>query len=213
MRHACVLVTLLLAGCGVTSSTTSRTDSAQPDLDYPVGSFTLIERSGRKIAEKDLRGDVWVASFIFTRCSGPCPQVTSTVAQLQSELKDLPQVKFVTFTVDPKRDDLTALREYAKNRNADPERWLFLTGDEETIHKLMREQFKQPVERKTGPDVQPGDEFGHSPRLVLVDRNGIIRAMCDGLPNEHFPERFKDDLEGFKTRIRDLARVTRISCR
>jgi protein SCO1/2 len=206
MRRVGVLSFLLLAGCGVTSSTTSRSDPEQPDLDYPVGSFTLIERSGKTVTEKDLRGDVWVASFIFTRCNGPCPQVTSTVARLQSELKDLPRVKFVTFTVDPKRDDLTALRDYAKNRNADPERWLFLTGDEETIHKLLREQFKQPVERKTGPDVQPGDEFGHSPRLVLVDKHGIVRAMCDGQPNEHFPERFESDLGRFQSRIRDLAR-------
>ena len=68
----------------------------------------------------------------------------------------------------------------------------------------MREQFKQPVERKTGPDVKPGDEFGHSPRLVLVDKKGIIRSMFDGLPNEHFPERFAADQARLKSRVRDL---------
>jgi cytochrome oxidase Cu insertion factor (SCO1/SenC/PrrC family) len=169
-----------------------------------VGSFSLTERSGRTVTERDLAGTVWVASFIFTRCSGPCPQITSTVARLQSDFRDLPSVKFVTFTVDPARDDLSALREYANTRRADPDRWWFLTGDETAIHTLMREQFKQPVERKDGG--QPGDEFGHSPRLVLVDKQGVIRAMCDGLPNERFPERFEPDLDRFKERIRQLVR-------
>jgi cytochrome oxidase Cu insertion factor (SCO1/SenC/PrrC family) len=101
---------------------------------------------------------------------------------------------------------LTALRKYADNRNADPKRWLFLTGDESTIHRLMREQFKQPVERKTEPEVQPGDEFGHSSRLVLVDKKNVIRAMCDGLPNERFPDRFEVDFARFQERIRELER-------
>jgi protein SCO1/2 len=207
MRSALLLLTLLYFGCGSSVPSGDGSDPIQPDLDYPVGAFALTERSGRMVSDKDLRGTVWVASFIFTRCTGPCPQVTSTVAKLQAEFKDRPKVKFVTFTVDPTRDDLAALRDYANNRKADPERWLFLTGDEATIHKLMREQFKQPVERKTGPDVQPGDEFGHSPRLVLVDKKGVIRSMCDGLPNERFPERFAGDLERFKLRIRELDRA------
>src|SRR6476619_3026785 len=124
MRRFLPLIALIAAGCANTSSpTTARTPEAV-DLDYPVGAFALTERSGRTVTDKDLRGTVWVASFIFTRCNGPCPQVTSTVAQLQAEFKDVPGVKFVTFTVDPTRDDLAALREYANIRRADPERWL-----------------------------------------------------------------------------------------
>jgi len=206
MRHAILLLAFAFIGCGLPANPATSPESVQPDLDYPVGTFSLTERSGQTVTDQDLRGHVWVASFIFTRCSGPCPQVTSIVARLQAELKDLPDVRFVTFTVDPKRDDLAALRKYADSRSADPKRWLFLTGDEVTIHKLMREQFKQPVERKTGPDVQQGDEFGHSPRLVLVDKKGLIRAMCDGLPNEHFPERFETDLVQFQKRVRELDR-------
>jgi protein SCO1/2 len=204
MRFAMLFLAFGFVGCGLPTNPASSPDPVQPDLDYPVGTFSLTERSGKTVTDQDLRGHVWVASFIFTRCNGPCPQVTSTVARLQAELKDLPDVRFVTFTVDPKRDDLAALRKYADSRSADPKRWLFLTGDESTIHTLMREQFKQPVEHKMGPEVQPGDEFGHSSRLVLVDKKNVIRAMCDGLPNEHFPERFETDLARFQKRIREL---------
>jgi cytochrome oxidase Cu insertion factor (SCO1/SenC/PrrC family) len=176
-----------------------------PDPQWPVGPFTLTERSGRTVTDQDLRGYVWIASFIFTRCTGPCPSVASTVARLQHELRDLPQVKFVTFTVDPKRDDLRALNEYAQARGADPHRWLFLTGEEETIHRIIREQFKQAVGRNEGPHVTPGDEFIHSSKLVLVDAQGRIRGWCDGLPHEQFPDRFESDLNRLIQRARQLA--------
>jgi protein SCO1/2 len=203
MFRAFFLVAILICGCAPGTPSTPA-DPAQPDLDYPVGSFALTERSGRTVTDQDLRGKVWVASFIFTRCIGPCPAVTSSVAKLQEEFRNEPGVKFVTFTVDPARDDLKSLREYAVSRNADPERWLFLTGDEATIHTLMRDQFKQPVERKSGPDVKPGDEFGHSSRLVLVDKQGIIRGMFAGLPDEHFAGHFDADQARLRIRIREL---------
>src|SRR5207237_235111 len=114
----------------------------------PVGSFALTERSGKTVTDQDLKGKVWIASFVFTRCTGPCPQVTATIARLQSELAGEPDVRFVTFTVDPGRDDLATLRQYAAHFKADPERWLFLTGDEAAIHKLLQERFKQATGRK-----------------------------------------------------------------
>jgi len=206
MRRLSPIIVLFLAGCGATARTGTGPTPTDHDLDYPVGPFSLTERSGRTVTDRDLRGSVWVASFIFTRCTGPCPQVSSTVARLQAELKDEPGVKFVTFTVDPSRDDLAALREYAKIRGADAERWLFLTGDEATIHKLMHTQFKQGVERNEQPGAKPGDEFNHSTRLVLVDKNGVIRAMFDGLPNEQFPDQFDANYARLIRRARELAR-------
>src|SRR5947209_15015329 len=38
-----------------------------------VHDFSLTERSGATIQRDDLLGKVWVASFIFTRCTGQCP--------------------------------------------------------------------------------------------------------------------------------------------
>ncbi len=203
---------LIAAGCGAIGGPRNPTQPTQPapDLDLPVGEFALTERSGKKVTDKDLRDSVWVASFIFTRCTGTCPAVTNTMARLQSELKDElkgGKLKLVTFTVDPVRDDLQALKDYANARQADPNNWLFLTGEEKVIHKLMQEQFKQAVERKLGPDVKPGDEFDHGTRLVVVDKNGVIRAMYDGLPNDQYPDgqkRFEDGLSRLKDRVREL---------
>jgi protein SCO1 len=214
MRRLVPFALLFAVGCGAAGSHHSTPPAqTQPlDLDYPVGEFSLTERSGKTITDKDLRGQVWIGSFVFTRCTGPCPAVTNTMARLQADLKDelnAGKVRLVTFTVDPARDDLAALKDYANSRQADPNNWLFLTGEEKTVHKLLQEQFKQAAERKVGPDVQPGDEFGHSTRLILVDKNGVIRGMYEGLPNDSFPdgkERFEDGLKHLKERVRVLSK-------
>jgi cytochrome oxidase Cu insertion factor (SCO1/SenC/PrrC family) len=197
---------LALIGCGQTRPTGSTPETL--DLDYPVGSFSLTERSGRAITEKDLLGKVWVASFVFTRCTGPCPAVTATVRRLQTELADQPGVMFVTFTVDPARDGLDDLKKYADHFKADPARWLFLTGDEPTIHKLLQERFKQTAMKKTGPDVKPGDEFDHSTRLLLVDKKGVIRASFEGIADDRYPDgadRFEAGLKRLKEKAAKLA--------
>ena len=181
----------------------------EPDLDYPVGEFALTERGGKQVTHNDLRGKVWVGSFVFTRCSGPCPAVTNTMARLQLDLKDElagGDLKLVTFTVDPKHDDLSRLQTYAKSRNADPNNWLFLTGDEQTIHTLLQKQFKQAVGRNESPNAKEGDAFNHSTRLVLVDRTGVIRATYAGLPDDQpdGEKRFEAGLERLKKRAREL---------
>jgi cytochrome oxidase Cu insertion factor (SCO1/SenC/PrrC family) len=197
------LFALILAGCGVSSPT----PPADVDPGWQVGPFSLTERSGKTMTDKDLRGSVWVASFVFTRCSGPCPTVSSTMTKLQKEFKDEPDVKLVTFTVDPARDDLSTLREYANQRGADPNRWLFLTGEEKTMHTLLVEQFKQGVQKHLEPDVKPGEEFEHSTRLLVIDKNGVIRGIFPGMADtkRHDADTaFASDLDRLKARVREL---------
>jgi cytochrome oxidase Cu insertion factor (SCO1/SenC/PrrC family) len=202
-----ILPLLALAGCGPLHPA-APTPPATPDLDYPVGAFSLTERSGKAVTDQDLRGKVWVASFVFTRCTGPCPAVTATVRRLQSELADQPDVMFVTFTVDPDRDRPDELKKYADHFKADPNRWLFLTGDEKAIHALVQRQFKQTATRKQGEDVKPGDEFDHSTRLAVVDKKGVIRATFQGVRDDRDPDadrRFEDGLAKLKEKVKQLA--------
>src|SRR5579885_2891328 len=145
-----------------------------------VGDFSLTERSGRTVTNADLAGKVWVASFVFTRCTGPCPQVTGTVARAQDALRGEPDVRLVTFTVDPEHDNPDELKNYADHFGADPERWLFLTGSEEKLYALIRTRFHLGVEHNKGNDVEPGQAVTHSTRLILVDRRGHIRGYPPG---------------------------------
>ncbi|MCZ2342872.1 MAG: SCO family protein [Bacteroidales bacterium] len=166
-------------------STTNPDSSATTTPAVPE--FRLMERSGQMLSRDDLLGKVWVASFVFTHCTGPCPSVTGTMARLQADLKlaERPNLRLVTFTVDPDRDDPAALKKYAENFRADPTHWLFLTGEEEQIHKLLHDGFGIHAARSANPTPPAGQEFDHSTRLALVDKNGHIRGYYDGFTGEH----------------------------
>src|SRR5437763_16696652 len=95
LLSAALLATVCLPGC-------SASDPSQTYSDFPpVGDFSLIERTGRQVDRSELAGKVWVASFIFTRCGGPCPLVSEQMALLQHDLEREPEVLLVSFTVDP----------------------------------------------------------------------------------------------------------------
>src|SRR6266566_7966620 len=96
---AALLVALCLAGC----APGERTGSDQDSLGR-VDDFSLTERSGKKVKRSDLAGKVWVAAFIFTRCAGPCAQVSANMARLQQQLAGKAGVVLVSFTVDPEYD-------------------------------------------------------------------------------------------------------------
>ena len=195
---ALFLVHIFLTGCAPEAKSTVSVAKSEPL--YPVPDFKLTERSGKPVSRDDLKGKVWIASFVFVRCPGPCPQVTATMARLQKELdlKNTPDLRLVTFTVDPEHDNPKELTDYANRYQADPERWLFLTGRSEAeLDKLATEGFKVLAKRSNNPD----DIFDHSTRLVLVDKAGQIRDYFDGMCPRTDPQA-KADFEANLTRLK-----------
>ena len=199
---------LLVHSFGCAPDRTPPTGTVRADVAIEVPDFTLTERSGKKVSRDDLKGKVWVASFVFTRCTGPCPQVTATMARLQRDLdlKNRPDLRLVTFTVDPDKDTANELRDYANSRQADPERWLFLTGmPEADLHRLLKDGFKVTAQRAEKP--KAGDEFDHSSRLAVVDRAGNIRGYFDGLRVRSGPDAevdFEENVKQLEAKVAEL---------
>src|SRR5262245_41375684 len=92
-----VFAAVLAAGC-------SSPPSAPDDVFGRVEDFSLTERSGKTVRRADLEGKVWVAAFVFTRCAGPCSQVSGSMARLQLQFAGEPDALLVSFTVDPEHD-------------------------------------------------------------------------------------------------------------
>ena len=146
-----------------------------------IPSFALTERTGRTVTDQELRGRVWVAGFVFTRCPSVCPRLAGEMAALQPRLAALPggeDARLVAFSVDPEYDTPPVLTAWARGLGADPERWLFLTGDRLQIWRLAEQGFKLPVSSVMGEAPHP---ILHSQKLVVVDRYGEVRGWFDPL--------------------------------
>jgi len=140
----CVLVVLVGVGLGLRVGFENAARKAGHDLPrlWEVPDFALIERSGQSVTRADLHGKVWIASIIFTRCVEECPLVSNHMARLQATFAAEPDVRLVSITVDPAYDTPEVLTHYAQSFAAQPQRWLFLTGDKTTIYRLVREGFR-----------------------------------------------------------------------
>jgi|HubBroStandDraft_6_1064221.scaffolds.fasta_scaffold24158_3 protein SCO1 len=160
-----------------------------------IEDFTFTERSGKKVTNADLLGHPWLISFIFTRCAGPCPRVSSQMSELQDLLKGT-DVRLVTLTVDPDYDTTNVLSHYAEAYRADPKRWLYLTGDKRKTYQLINNSFLMPVKEYTGKDREPGYEVMHSTNILLVNEKGVVVNKYNAL-DEVDLARLRHDLKPY----------------
>ncbi len=136
---------------------------------YDAPSFAMTDQNGRPFSSDQLKGQVWVAAFIFTNCPGVCPMMTQQMATLQKTVPS-PNVKLVSFSVDPARDTPAVLREYASRFKADGSRWHFLTGAQDEMLRTAA-----GLRRSVMP--AEGDRpLDHDQRFLLVDAQGRGRG-------------------------------------
>ena len=129
--------------------------------------WVLTERSGKQVGTEELAGQPFVAGFFFTTCPGVCPRQNAKVKELQDEFKGQ-AVRFLSISCDPEVDTPEVLVDYAKRFDADPEQWLFLTGDMKYIKRVGVEFFRLPVRRKF-----------HANKFALFDKDGEPVGMYD----------------------------------
>jgi len=124
-------------------------------------------------------------NFIYTLCPDSCPIQSAQMKELQAEFHGEKNLRLVSITVDPRRDSAKVLYEYANRFQADPQRWFFLTGEQDAIYRLAQEGFRLgaaeiPLEKRDGS----GATHAHSPRFVLVDGKAQIRGYYPGTDRE-----------------------------
>jgi protein SCO1/2 len=149
----------------------------QPQRALPNFSLTAVTADGTMPFDLGaLRGRAHVANFVYTRCAGPCPMLTANMAGLQKRLPH--SIGLLSFSVDPDHDSPEVLAGYARRFNADPRRWLFLTGEKAELIRLVRDGFLLPVAENAA--ALPGERFAHSTKFVLIDAQARVRGWYDG---------------------------------
>ena len=186
-----VTATLLLAF--LLANLKMRARLAKPLPVYgQVADFTLTNQNGRAVSLADLRGHVWVADIIFTRCQGPCPAITRQMNYLQQALPAESQAELVSLTTDPDFDTPPVLKAYAEEFGVDTNRWMFLTGPKKDIAKLAIDSLKlTAIEKQAAERESPNDLFVHSTIFVLVDQRGRLRGVFETTGDEIDPQKVK----------------------
>lgn len=120
------------------------------------GPFALTDQNGRAVTDATLRGRYALIYFGYTFCPDVCPlDMQQLSAGLQAFEKTDPargaRVQPVFVTVDPARDTVPVLREYAANFHP---RLLALTGSEAAIETAKRAYriYAKRAGTGTGPD-------------------------------------------------------------
>ncbi len=162
-----VLILFLLAAFWVIEMA-QKSQSDLPKL-YALPDFRFSDQNGKPFGLEEMKGKINVVDFIFTSCQGPCPMMSSRMARFYQRFAGSRQVQFVSISVDPGRDSLEALRQYAKKYGVNDDRWVFLRAETEQVIDLYGNGFKLG-------GMLPAE---HSTRFVLVDADGIIRGYYD----------------------------------
>jgi protein SCO1 len=142
--------------------------------------FKFKNQYGEDFGSDQLKGRIWVANFIFTRCPTECPRFTKEMFQLQHRGRGLGQAfHLVSFSVDPEHDTPQVLLEYAQRNRVSPRAWTFLTGDPEQIKRTVVDGLKISMGREPGKDDDDLTAIFHGTHFVLVDPQMQIRGYYD----------------------------------
>jgi protein SCO1/2 len=138
--------------------------------------FRFVNQRGDTITEAVAEGKFIVAEYFFTTCQTICPIMANHLEIVQEEFKNDPLVVILSHTVDPEHDSVSVLSEYAQLHKVMPEKWHLLTGDKKALYDQARHGYL--ISALTG-DGGPED-FIHSEKLVLIDKDKRIRGFYDG---------------------------------
>jgi len=162
-------LTLLIPGFGTAKA--NPVSSVQP--------FAFTNQDGKKVTEKDMAGKVYVAEYFFTHCPGICPTMNNNMRLVYEEFKNDSDFLILSHTCDPDRDSVAQMKHYADSMKVDTKKWIFLTGRKDSLYNTARISYTidDPANNLKSMD----DQFLHSQFWALVDKNGDVRNVYDGL--------------------------------
>ncbi|MBI1222477.1 MAG: redoxin domain-containing protein [Bacteroidetes bacterium] len=139
---------------------------------HTISDFSFIDQEGDSFSKSDLQGKIYVANFFFTHCPDICPTMMSNLQFVYNKYKESPDIRFVSMTVDPKRDSVPELAKYGYDLGANPKRWYLATGSKQMLYSAAEYDYllasvETPLETA----------FIHSDMAVLIDKDFRIRGF------------------------------------
>lgn len=143
---------------------------------HRIREFSLVNQDNRNISLSDLGNNIIIADFFFTHCPVICPKMTKGLRIVQEAFKVDNGIIITSFSVDPERDSAVQLKKYSHKMNIDNSNWHLLTGEKKAIYNMARRDFMIVATDGDGGE----EDFIHSEKLVLIDKEKHIRGFYDG---------------------------------
>jgi protein SCO1/2 len=167
LRFTLFAALLCLAGCGPEKPWHS-TDitGGMPDL-----SFRMVRASdGLKVSADDYRGRVVLLYFGYTHCPDVCPTTLANISDVLKRLgRDAEKVRVLFVSVDPDRDTLDVLKQYAEAFGQQVDG---LRGSDNAIADLAR-RYRVAYTVKKMPDYV----VTHTSAVFVFDARGRARLV------------------------------------
>ena len=148
-------------------------------IDYEIADFTVTDHRGETISLEDLKGEPWLAMFVFTNCNTICSPMTYNMADIQEKLieEGIEDYKIIGFSVDAENDSPEVMTEYlARHTVPDESKWHYVSGyDQAFIEQLALNSFKVLAKKVEGEE-----QVYHSSSIFLVDEKGVAVKYYDG---------------------------------
>ncbi len=133
-------------------------------------------QNNKVVKLENFKGKNVVMTMFFASCTYACPILVNDMQKIEASIpKDkLNDYKFVLVSIDPERDSPQTLRQYAKAKGLDTNRWTLLTGDKDEVMELaalIGFKYKQTED----------GNFSHTNLITLLNRKGEIIHQNTGL--------------------------------
>jgi protein SCO1/2 len=165
-----------------------------PVLTY-VQPFSFTDQNGKQLAQRNVEGKVYVTEYFFTTCKGICPKMNANMKTIYEKYRSEPDFAIISHTCQPEVDSVPLLKAYAQKIGAGTN-WHFVTGSKDSLYKIARESYLLDNEKNNSINIK--DQFIHTQFFAVVDKEGRVRGVYDGLK--------KDELDKLSTDIKDLLR-------
>ncbi|NBY24604.1 MAG: SCO family protein [Chitinophagaceae bacterium] len=155
-----------------------------------VRPFKFINQDGQPVTQENVKGKVFVAAYFFTTCKGICPRMNYNLKTVYEELKNEPDFLLLSHTCDPETDSVPQLKKYVDSLGVDTRKWIFLTGRKDSLYSMARLSYTidDPANNVKSID----DDFLHTQFWALIDRNGDVRKIYDGLDDREVKKLIED---------------------
>jgi protein SCO1 len=155
-----------------------------------VRPFRFVTQDSTPFTEQDVKGKIYVASYFFTTCKGICPKMNNYLKEVYDELHTNPDFLLLSHTCDPETDSVAQLKKYADSLGVNTQKWIFLTGRKDSLYYAARISYTidDPANNLTSVE----DDFLHTQFWALVDRNGDVKKIYDGLKESEVKQLIAD---------------------